>query len=304
MCNEIKRGTVLLYRGTVERYKASAGQKQYESNRTNSRKPYMFLRCTAFLVSVSEQFYDPVKRWSLDASFGRAVLKNSFSRDEMVCTKTLYNYVDLGLLPITNMDLPEKLKKRRTKFVKTRRNKRILGRSIDERPAQAADRSNFGHWEIDTVAGQKKGKNEVLLTLVERMTDNSIHLKISGKTADAVMAGIEKLIQIYSEQFSQIFKTITSDNGSEFARLSELEAYGTAVYFTHPYTSCERPVNERHNGILRRFLPKGTRLEERSTDEIGFLEDWMNQLPRKILGYRTPEEAFSDQLDILYRSAA
>jgi len=301
--NEIRRGTVLLYHGTVERYKAKAGQDTYEKNRRNSRKPYKFLCCTSFLESVSKQFYNPTKRWSLDACFGRAVLQKSFFRAEMVCTKTLYNYVDLGLLPITNMDLPEKLK-RRTKSVRNRRNKRIMGRSIDERPAQAADRNSFGHWEIDTVVGQKKGKNEVLLTLVERMTDNSIDLKISGKNSNAVMAGMEQLKQIYSEQFSQIFKTITSDNGSEFSRLSELEEYGTMIYFTHPYTSCERPVNERHNGILRRFLPKGTRLEKFSTDEIGFLEDWINQLPRKILGYRTPEESFNEQLDILYRSAA
>lgn len=301
--NEIERGTVSLYHSKVKKYKASAGQKQYEKNRAGSRKPYKVLQCMPFLELVSSQFFDPVKKWSLDASFGRAVLEQKFSRSEMVCTKTLYNYVALGLLPITNMDLPEKLK-RRTKSDRNRRNKRVLGRSISERPPEVSVRKSFGHWEIDTVVGKKKGKNEVLLTLVERMTDNSIDLKISGKTSDAVMDGMEQLKLIYSEQFSRIFQSITSDNGSEFARLSELEAYGTAIYFTHPYTSSERPINERHNGILRRFLPKSKRFEELGTDEIGFLEDWMNGLPRKILGYRTPEEVFNEQLDLIYRLPA
>lgn len=298
--NEIKRGTIKLYKDTVERYKAKAGQQQYESNRAHSRKPYKWLQCSAYLKYVSNQFHDSTKRWSLDACFGRAKLTAAFPRKNMVCTKTLYNYVDRQLIPIRNIELPEKLKRSPKVRVK-RLNKRILGQSIEERPAEAADRKVFGHWEIDTVVGQRKGQNEVLLTLVERMSDNSIFLKIREKESNAVKEGMEVLKDLFSEQFSQVFKTITSDNGSEFARLSELESKGTKVFYTHPYTACERPVNERHNGILRRFLPKGTRLEDYSADEIGFLEDWINQLPRKIFGYRTPEEIFNEQLDILYR---
>lgn len=298
--NEMRRGAVTLYHGKVQRYKAKAGQEKYEENRQASVKPYKYLECTGFLKYVSTQFHSKERQWSLDACVGRATYENLFAKEEMVCTKTLYNYIDMGLLPISNMDLPEKLK-RSTNRQRVRKNKRILGRSIEERPVEASDRSRFGSWEIDTVIGQRKGKGEVLLTLVERMTDNSIDLKIDRKDADAVMEGIDKLKKAFSEQFSQVFKTITSDNGSEFARLSELESGGTRVYFTHPYTSCERPINERHNGLLRRFLPKGSLLEDYSRDEIGFLEDWMNQLPRKILGYRTPEEVFEQQLDLIYR---
>lgn len=301
--NEIKRGTIELYNGKVTRYKAKTGQQKYENNRINSRKPYKLLQCDTFLEYVNRQFHNPTKKWSLDACFGHAKLTGAFARENMVCTKTLYNYVDMKLFPIRNIELPEKLK-RSSKTHRKRQNKRILGRSIEERTAEAADRTNFGNWEIDTVIGQKKGQNEVLLTLVERMSDNCIFLKIREKESNAVMEGIEILKDLFSEQFNQVFKTITSDNGSEFARLSELEYTGTKVYFTHPYTSCERPVNERHNGILRRFLPKGSRMEEFSNDEIGFLEDWINQLPRKVLGYRTPEEVFNEQLDILYRRPA
>ncbi len=75
-------------------------------------------------------------------------------------------------------------------------------------------------------------------------------------------------------QFSKVFKTITSDNGSEFADLSTLEA--------------DTDTNERHNGLIRRFIPK----RKYSLDDIAFIEEWMNTLPRKILNYKTPEELF------------
>jgi IS30 family transposase len=101
--------------------------------------------------------------------------------------------------------------------------------------------------------------------------------------------------------FIRVFKTITSDNGLEFSELSKLEETGeTKVYFAHPYTSCERGTNERHNGLLRRFIPKSKRIDGYSFDEIAFVSNWCNTLPRKILGYKTPEELFEIQLDQIY----
>lgn len=73
----------------------------------------------------------------------------------MVCTKTLYNYVDLGILPIKNIDLPEKLKQN-TKSSNTRKSRKILGKSIEERPETVNLREEFGHWEIDTVCLVKR----------------------------------------------------------------------------------------------------------------------------------------------------
>ncbi len=102
-------------------------------------------------------------------------------------------------------------------------------------------------------------------------------------------------------QFSKVFKTITSDNGSEFADLSILEAdTDTNVYFTHPYSSFEQGTNERHNDLIRRFIPKGKRISDYSLDDIAFIEEWMNTLPRKILNYKTPEELFEIHLDEIY----
>ena len=103
------------------------------------------------------------------------------------------------------------------------------------------------------------------------------------------------------EHFSQVFKSITSDNGSEFSDLATLEVEtDTRIYFTHPYSSFEKGTNERHNGLIRRFIPKGKRINDYSPYDIAFIEEWMNTLPRRILGYKTPEELFEKQLDVIY----
>ena len=123
----------------------------------------------------------------------------------MVCSKTLYKYIDLGLMAIKNTDLPQKLR-RTTKKARVRKNKRILGRSIESR-------EDFGHWEIDTVIGVKDKDDEVLLTLVECKTRHFITKKINNKGKDVVMEVIAKITQEYGDKFSEVFKQITDDNG-------------------------------------------------------------------------------------------
>ncbi len=115
---------------------------------------------------------------------------------------------------------------------------------------------------------------------------------------------LENLQAEYGDRFSRIFKTITADNGSEFSCVSELEkSTATRVYFAHPYSSFERATNERHNGLARRFILKGQAIEEFSEEQIAWIEDWCNTLPRKILDYATPEELFEAQLDEIYAAA-
>lgn len=102
------------------------------------------------------------------------------------------------------------------------------------------------------------------------------------------------------EKFAEVFKTITSDNGSEFARLSEIEAWGVKVYFAHAYSSWERGQNERHNRMLRKYVPKGVSITKYTEEEILGFADKMNDVPRRILGYSTPNELFERFLDQVY----
>ena len=292
--NELRRGTVeqIKLNKRVMIYYADSGQASYERNRKACGRKYSLLEHHAFIKYVEDRIFED--NWSVDSAVGRA---KGFSKK--LCTKTIYNYIDLGLMKVRNIDLPLKLR-RNTKLAKTRANRKILGDSIELRPDYIENREEFGHWEIDTVVGSKAKSDNALLTLVERQTRNVIVRKIPGKTTEAVMAEIEKLKDEFGSKFSQIFKTITADNGSEFADLYDLKRLDIGVFFTHPYSSFERGTNEKHNGLIRRFIPKGKRISNFCADAIACVEDWCNGLPRKILGYMTPAELFESQLDQIY----
>lgn len=161
-------------------------------------------------------------------------------------------------------------------------------------------RTEFGHWEIDTVIGKKDEGEPCVPTLVERMTRMWIWVKARNHTAEAIMEALHKVMSNFVEQKDQVFKTITGDNGSEFAGLSLIEDGKLRVYFAHPYSSCEKGTNECPNRMLRRFIPKGKSISDYSADEICFFADCINGLPRKILDYHTPEELFDRQLDRIY----
>jgi len=298
--NELKRGTGTRKsnRGRYPEYSAKRGQANYDSNRSRCHKVHKINECKPFIDWMVQQVRE--HRWSFDACVGYARRKALFPVDQIPCTKTLYNELWAGNLPLSPFDVPEALS-RNTKQHHNRKNKRILGTSIDERPEIASLRTECGHWEIDTVVGHKAGKESVVLTIVEKKTDYYIAIKIPGKDADSVMTALEVLREEFGEEhFAEIFKTITADNGSEFDRLAELESLGINVYFAHPYSSWERPQNERHNRLFRRYVPKGKSIENYSAEQIQWFADEMNGLPRKHLGYATPEELFDDFLDQVY----
>lgn len=126
-------------------------------------------------------------------------------------------------------------------------------------------------------------------------------IKIANKSAKAVWERFTKVRDYFGSKFSEVFKTITTDNGSEFAELSKLEEVShTLVYYTHPYSSWEKGSNERHNRLIRRFIAKGKRISDYGIDAIARIEDWCNNLPRKILRYKTPNEMFEAKLDKIY----
>ena len=292
--NELKRGV----HHKTGKYGARRVQNSYEQSHVNSIKKSRRFLSSKFVFWMVDMVLE--QRWSLDACYGYAKANKLFSDSEIVCVKTLYNYVDSMLLALRNIDLP--LKVRRRKYRRNvKENLKHLGRSINERPEEIANRNEFGHWEIDTVIGSKSKSDNVVLTLVERLTRKYIAVKIIGKTAASVSAAIQSLKKYYGDKFSNIFKTITSDNGSEFAEFAQLENNtATKVYFAHPYSSWERGSNERHNGLLRRFISKGKRIDKYTSDDILLIADWCNLLLRKILSYKTPDDLFDKELDKIY----
>lgn len=139
------------------------------------------------------------------------------------------------------------------------------------------------------------------MTLVERKTRLELIIKIPDRSAKSVKRALDRIErQLGSRRFRQIFLSITFDNGSEFSDVSGLEnslltkGKRTVLYFAHPYCSCERGTNENHNGIIRRFLPKGTDFACIDEMRVRQIQHWMNSYPRKILNGLTPMEAFKD----------
>lgn len=294
--NEIRRGTPDLYWGTKGKYDARIAQSVYEGHRMNSHRTPSFHKVRRFLKTVELRFRE--NHWSFDACVGYSKMNREFSRAEMVCTKTLYNYQERGIIGIKSIDLPQKLRRKpRKEASKPRRNKKHLGRSIEERPDCVASRERFGDWELDLVIGSSTGHDQALMTLLERKTRYFRIIRLPDKTSGSVMKAFANLQEEYKGIFSEVFKTITTDNGSEFSSLSELEkAAETLVYFAHPYSSYEKGSDERHNGLIRRFFPKGKRVDSLSDDDISMIETWCNTLPRKILRYATPRKLFRQVL--------
>ena len=266
-----------MYKNHSPHYRARAGQAAYESNRRTSCRTYDFISKSKFINYVSDHFFND--NWSLDACYGRAITDRKFTIKEMVCVKTLYNYVDAGLIGIKNHHFPEKLS-RKTKQTRINENKRKLGRSIEERPSYVDNREEFSHWECDLVLGAKTKDDKVLLTMIERMTREFLIIPLANKNADSVLNTFYELKTHNEEHFNEVIKTITTDNGSEFADLSNLETVSdTLVYYAHPYTSCEKGSVERHNWLIRRFIPKGKRIDQFDVQTIIDVETWINSLP-------------------------
>ena len=140
----------------------------------------------------------------------------------------------------------------------------------------------------------------VIFSLLEKKTRTYLAFRISGKTSAAVLGLMNTLHNVYGERFSQVFKTITVDNGSEFADFAQIEKWGTKVFFAHPYTAWERPQNERHNGLFRAFVPKEVSIDAYTDEDILAAADELNGRPRRKLGYRTPEELFDAFLDRVF----
>ena len=226
-----------------------------------------------------------------------------------VCVATLYSYIDKGVfLKLTNKDLPvKKNKKRGYKKVRKQQARAAAGDSIEKRPEEIDRREEFGHWEMDSVIGKRGISKNVLLVLTERKTRDEIIFKLPDHTDEAVVAALDRLERRYGvDMFKQIFKTITVDNGSEFADVNGLERSileegekRTHLYYCHPYSSWERGTNEVTNKMVRRKVPKGTNFDDKTDEEIEEIENWINGYPRRIHGYRSAGELFTEELEKL-----
>lgn len=222
-----------------------------------------------------------------------------------ICVTTLYSYIDKGIfLRLTNKNLPvKKNKKRKYNKVNKQQTRAAAGTSIEKRPDEVEERKEFGHWEMDSVIGKRGKSKNSLLVLTERKTRAEIIFKLPEHTAAEVVSAVDRLERKWGELFKQVFKTITVDNGSEFAYCEELERsilnegeQRTKLYYCHPYSSWERGTNEVTNKLVRRKIPKGENFDSKTDEEIQNIENWINNYPRRIHEYRTAGELFTEEV--------
>jgi IS30 family transposase len=188
--------------------------------------------------------------------------------------------------------LPLKRKKRQKKL-----GRKVLKSKIPNRiPIHLRDKSielrkTFGHYEGDSIIGrQTKGK--VIHTEVERKTRYLFAQVINAKTAQETLNAQIKIFKDYPA-FS-----VTTDNGTEFTKHYELSKLGIKTYFADPYCSGQRGTNENTNGLIRRYLPKKTSFDNLSQRTLDAIVWRINNKPKKVLKFHTPQEAFSKQLSI------
>ena len=222
-----------------------------------------------------------------------------------ICVTTLYSYIDKGIfLKLTNKNLLVK-KNRKRGYHKICRiqAKRNAGESIEKRLDRINNREEFGHWEMDSVVGKKGVSKNTLLTLTERKTRAEIIFKLPDGTAGSVVNALDRLEKKWGQLFKKIFKSITVDNGSEFANCAEMERSvlvpgekRTHMYYCHPYSSWERGTNEVTNKMVRRKVPKGTNFDNKTEAEVLEIEDWINHYPRRIHNYRSAKDMFDCEL--------
>ena len=204
---------------------------------------------------------------------------------KLVSCSTIYRY-------IRNKELPNIY--RRTHL--RRRGKSMLPRSscyntiqpdrtIPEWTEEIKERERIGDWEGDTVYGST-GKG-LIVTLVDRKTRYLVAGKLENRKALLTREVIVRLLK------DKTVKSLSLDNGSEFAEFREIEEELCApVYFAEPHKPWQRGTNENTNDILRFFFPKGTNFHKVTEEELERVVYLINSRPRKCLGWKSPFEAF------------
>ena len=164
-------------------------------------------------------------------------------------------------------------------------------RPISERPAIVETRSRLGDWEADTIIGRQQ-QRQAILSLVERRSRFCLLQKVPVRSAESVAdATCQKLLPLKDKVL-----TITSDNGPEFARHKKIALDLNAdFFFADPYSSWQRGTNENTNGLVRQYFPKKSDFSTLADEHVQFVNDRLNNRPRKALGFRTPNEVFLNQ---------
>lgn len=283
---EIKRGQ------TSTGYSATVAQYRHEQARQKSRKPPRIegTRLGNKVVELIERGLSP------EAISGRLELEVAEGlrpATDLVSHEAIYQFVydsEYGRREQLYQYLKRGKKHRTRKFGRRSQHEIIPNRvSIEQRPAEVLERSEIGHWEGDSVIYPYK---EAVYSLHERKVRYVSFTKLERKTAVAVAATIHRQLRGLPHA------SLTVDNGSEHARHEQVTSQlSMPVYFAHAYCSWEKGAVENTNGLLRRYLPRGKSILDVTQEDLDDIAWELNNRPRKVLGYFTPQEMLDSELE-------
>lgn len=286
-----------------ERYSSDLGQQKHDWNEQGKGRALKIGNDRELAENIEDLIIN--EKYSPEAALA-AIEKSEKVFKTSISVRTLYRYIDNGIfLKLTNKDLPIKGKrKEHNKKVKVQK-RASAGESIENRPDEVKDREIFGHWEMDTVKGKRGTTKSCMLVLTERKTRDEIIVKLQDQGAASVVDALDRLERKWGEMFYKVFRSITVDNGVEFSDYEGMEKSAlregkrTFVFYCHPYSSWERGTNENNNRLIRRHIPKGEDFDDRTDEEIAYIENWINNYPRGIFEYKTSGELFEEELQKL-----
>jgi len=261
-------------------YRTRFAQENYNARRSNARKGTQYTR---------DQWHPVIKllkeKYSPEQISGYLAKK----RILQISHETIYRYIwrDKAEGGELYKNLRQSPKIRRKRYAaKDSRGRLESKKTIDDRPAIVDTRSRIGDWEIDTMVGPSKS---CILTIVERKSGFLMIGKLNTRKAIDINHRLMKLI----DRCPYNFKTITTDNGTEFHSYKIIERRKKVpFFFAHPYHSWERGTNENTNGLIRQYIPKRTAMDHLSQQQCNAIADKLNNRPRKRHAFKTPKEIF------------
>jgi len=238
-----------------------------------------------------------LSQWTPEQIAGK--LKLDFPNDPImsISHESIYRYIYTKPQARLNKKLINLLvrKKTRRRPPKKKRgtgSKIINQVSIDNRPKHIDLRQEIGHWEGDLIIG--KNQKSAIGTIVERKSRYTLIVKLKARNSKEVAKMFSKILNKLNPILK---KSMTYDNGVEMARHENItQKTGMKIYFAHPYSSWERGTNENTNGLIRRYLPKGTDFNLINKKQLMIIQEKLNNRPRKIIGYKTPKEIIDSEL--------
>jgi IS30 family transposase len=221
--------------------------------------------------------------------------------DELMCNeRTIYNYINNGILSVKNIDLPRKvrysIRKPKKDNFKVDKQCRI-GRTYSAFCDYMKEHPDTPIIQMDTVEGRKNGK--VLLTIHFTIPQLMLAYIRDANTSQSVIDIINRLyLELRPDIFDELFPLLLVDNGPEFSNplAIELDAQGnrrTRVYYCDPSAPYQKGALENNHELIRRIIPKGTSLDCFTQDDINKMMNHINCYPRKNLGNKTPYEVFT-----------